>query len=297
MSNTSCRSGEREDAEVREVRVAAALHRRSPERGRRGEVGRHDRRRAAVERERRDEHAPVADRDEPGRPALRLALEDLHRIAATGRRVVRRVGGTRHCGAGGASARCSLRNGSGLVHAGRIRRARSARSRPERRAAAATTAFFAAAIGFIPSIRRMRLRACGYGLNPSATSASAPPRSGRAARARSSAMPCRRGQLRRGHGREGAMRQRARGLAPDLGPRGLLRPLAVDVLALRAGEAAACAAVLHATTDVQTATGLVFLAFGRLEERGRGARAEAALTQLDASRGGCGRRCRRPRSA
>ena len=72
--------GRGEHAEVRQVRVAAALHRQSRARRRRQVAG-HDQRRAAVERERRDEHAPVADRHELGHARLGLALEQLDRIA------------------------------------------------------------------------------------------------------------------------------------------------------------------------------------------------------------------------
>ena len=59
------RSGE--DAEVREVRVAAELHLQVGVR-RRGEIARHERGAAPVEGERGDEHAPVPDRDELGHP-------------------------------------------------------------------------------------------------------------------------------------------------------------------------------------------------------------------------------------
>src|SRR6202042_3837797 len=47
-----------------------------------GEVGRHDRRRATVEGERRDEHAPVANRHQFGHTTLGLAFEDRHGILA-----------------------------------------------------------------------------------------------------------------------------------------------------------------------------------------------------------------------
>ena len=46
------------------------------------EVHRHDRRRAAIERERRGEHPPVADRNQFGDTVLGLVLEHLDRILA-----------------------------------------------------------------------------------------------------------------------------------------------------------------------------------------------------------------------
>ena len=61
----------REAAEVRDVGVAARLH-RDPRVRRRREVGRHHGRRAAVEGERRHEHPPVADRDQLLHPRGRL---------------------------------------------------------------------------------------------------------------------------------------------------------------------------------------------------------------------------------
>ena len=62
--------GRREGAEVGQVGVAAQLH-LEPGARRGGEVGGHDRRRTAVERERRRDHPAVADRDELGHPASR----------------------------------------------------------------------------------------------------------------------------------------------------------------------------------------------------------------------------------
>ena len=64
-----------EHAEVRQVRVTADLADESRPRGR-GEVAGHDQRSAAVEGERRDEHASVAQRDELRDPARRLLLEE-----------------------------------------------------------------------------------------------------------------------------------------------------------------------------------------------------------------------------
>ena len=55
--------GGAEETEVRQVRVAAELH-REPGAGGGGQVRGHQQGRTAVERERRDHHAPVAHRDE-----------------------------------------------------------------------------------------------------------------------------------------------------------------------------------------------------------------------------------------
>jgi hypothetical protein len=84
-----------EDAEVRQVGVAAALdcHAR-PGRGR--QVMSHDPRRPAVERERRDEHPPVADRHQLGDTRLRLLLEQLDRVETVGRRLEHAVARARH---------------------------------------------------------------------------------------------------------------------------------------------------------------------------------------------------------
>ena len=75
-----------EDAEVREVGVAAGLD-LQPGLGGLREVHRHDRRRAAIEGERRGEHPPVADRDELLDAALGLVLEQLDRIFPARRRL------------------------------------------------------------------------------------------------------------------------------------------------------------------------------------------------------------------
>ena len=69
-----------EDAEVREVGIAACLD-LQPGLGGLREVHRHDRRRAAKERERRGEHPPVADRHQLRDAALGLVLEHLDRIS------------------------------------------------------------------------------------------------------------------------------------------------------------------------------------------------------------------------
>ena len=62
------------ETEVHQVGVAAEL-RRQPGVGRAGEVGRHDQGAAAVEGERRGEHAPVADGHELGGALRGLLLE------------------------------------------------------------------------------------------------------------------------------------------------------------------------------------------------------------------------------
>ena len=69
-----------EDAEVREVGIAACLD-AQPGLGGLREVHRHDRRGAAKERERRGQHPPVADRHELRDAALGLVLEHLDRIS------------------------------------------------------------------------------------------------------------------------------------------------------------------------------------------------------------------------
>ena len=69
----------REHAEVRQVRVTAALH-TQPRARRLREIRRHDRRATAVERERRDDHAPVADRHQLGHARRVLLLQDPDRV-------------------------------------------------------------------------------------------------------------------------------------------------------------------------------------------------------------------------
>ena len=104
--------GRGEGAEVREVRVAAQLH-LQPGSRRAGEIGRHQVRGAAVERERRDEHPPVADRHELRDTRLRLLLEQVDRIAAERRRLPLGVHLARNVGTGCLSPGCPL--GSGEV--------------------------------------------------------------------------------------------------------------------------------------------------------------------------------------
>ena len=83
-----------EDAEVRQVGIAAELD-LEPGLGSLLEVHRHDRRRAAIERERRGEHPPVADRNELGDTALGLVLEHLDRVLPLCRRLPLRLALTR----------------------------------------------------------------------------------------------------------------------------------------------------------------------------------------------------------
>ena len=94
--------GRGEDAEVRQVRVPATLHREARAR-RRAQVLGHDQRRPAIERERRHEHAPVADRHQLRHTGLRLALEQRRpdRPGAAG-------GSNVACSARGTSLRAAL---------------------------------------------------------------------------------------------------------------------------------------------------------------------------------------------
>ncbi len=72
-----------EQPEVREMGVAAALH-REPTARRRGEIARHHRGGAAEEGERGDQHPAVADRDELGDPRALLPFQQRHRVGALG---------------------------------------------------------------------------------------------------------------------------------------------------------------------------------------------------------------------
>ena len=74
-----------EAAEVGDVGVAAGLH-GDPRVRRRRQVGGHHRRRTAIERERRDEHPPVPDRDELRHARSRLREEDRDRVGPIRRR-------------------------------------------------------------------------------------------------------------------------------------------------------------------------------------------------------------------
>ena len=73
--------GRGEHPEVRQVRVTAELDGQARA-GRGGQVGGHDQRGAAVERERRDQHPAVADRHQLGDPLVRLLLEQRDRVGA-----------------------------------------------------------------------------------------------------------------------------------------------------------------------------------------------------------------------
>ena len=112
-SKTSARSG------GRSRRSWTGARRRRPARrgpcGAGREVGRHDGRTAAVERERRRQHAPMADRDEVGDARALLRAEQVDGVGAVG-------------GAGAQSA--WLRRGvRARVRRGRRRRGRSATGR------------------------------------------------------------------------------------------------------------------------------------------------------------------------
>ena len=89
-SNTQLPLRRCEHTEVREVRVAAQLH-VEPSGRRVLQVRGHDLRRAPVERERRDHHAPVAHRHEIGLTRGVLLLEQRHRVRAIRRRLPPRV--------------------------------------------------------------------------------------------------------------------------------------------------------------------------------------------------------------
>ena len=86
--------GGAEEAEVRQVRVAAELDVDARARGR-SQIGGHDERRATVERERRVEHPSVPDRHELGHPALGLLLEQRDRVGPVGRWLPGAVGRSR----------------------------------------------------------------------------------------------------------------------------------------------------------------------------------------------------------
>ena len=86
--------GRGEKPEVGQVGVAAHLD-DDPGVRCRSEVGGHRQRGTAVERERRDGHATVSDRDELGDPRRRLLLEQRHGVGAIGGRLPLRLGGDR----------------------------------------------------------------------------------------------------------------------------------------------------------------------------------------------------------
>ena len=110
------------EPEVREMRVAAALHLEAGARGG-GQVGRHDQRRATVERERRGEHPAVADRHELGNARLCLALQQLDRVEPVRRRLEHGVARPRNLAPRRLPACDALRDASAV--AGRRRSARA----------------------------------------------------------------------------------------------------------------------------------------------------------------------------
>ncbi len=105
--------GRCEQPEVGEVGVAAQLDDDPGIRGGR-EVGRHRQRRPAVERERRDRHPAVADRDQLGDPGGGLLLQERDRVGRSGggRQPACAPTGTR-ARAASPAARRSSRDGSG----------------------------------------------------------------------------------------------------------------------------------------------------------------------------------------
>ena len=94
-------------AEVGEVRVPAELRVQAGPRHPR-EVGGHEVRRAPVERERRDEHPAVADRNQLVDAALRLRLEELDRVEAHRRRLPLSVRTAGHVGPRGLASGCAF---------------------------------------------------------------------------------------------------------------------------------------------------------------------------------------------
>ena len=107
-----------EDPEVREVGVAACLD-AQPGLGGLREVHRHDRRRATIERERRGQHPPVADRNELLDAALGLVLEHLDRISPARRRLPFAVARARNLLPRRLAGGCALLWGGG-VHGRRL---------------------------------------------------------------------------------------------------------------------------------------------------------------------------------
>ena len=96
--------GRREQAEVQQMRVAAELDVQAGDRSR-GEVCRHDERGAPVERGGRDQHAPVADGDELGDPALGLLFEQRDRVRPVRGRLPARMARPRYIPAHGSPPR------------------------------------------------------------------------------------------------------------------------------------------------------------------------------------------------
>jgi hypothetical protein len=73
--------GRLEDAEVAEMCVATQLD-VEPRVGRTSQVGRHQERAPAVERERRRHHPAIPDRDQLRNPRRRLGLQELYRVGS-----------------------------------------------------------------------------------------------------------------------------------------------------------------------------------------------------------------------
>ena len=136
--------GRREDAEVRQVRVSAALDAQPRRRGAR-QIPRHDRRPAAIERERRGDHPPVADRHQLGHTRRVLLLQDADRIRTISGRRPLRVSLQRH----------RLTLGTPLLQP----RFDRLRQRPARRGGAACPSRSSAISAPSPPTRRCRLRA------------------------------------------------------------------------------------------------------------------------------------------
>src|SRR5580693_9022873 len=99
--------GRAEQAEIRQMGVPAQLHGDPGHRGGR-QVGRHDQRPAPVERERRGQHPPVADRDQLRYPGGRLLFQQRDRIGAIGGRLPPSVTRPRRLLARGPAPRDSL---------------------------------------------------------------------------------------------------------------------------------------------------------------------------------------------
>jgi hypothetical protein len=85
-----------ESPEIAQVGVAAALDVHAGDRGG-GEVGGHGERRAPEEGERGAGHAPVAEREQVGQPALLGRQDHRDRVRPAGRRLPVRVGAARTC--------------------------------------------------------------------------------------------------------------------------------------------------------------------------------------------------------
>ena len=107
--------GRTERAEVHQVGITAQLHVQTRTGGAR-EVGRHEQRGASVERERRHEHAPIADRHEFGDPRRRLTLEQRDGVGASRAADEHGVRGSWHLAPRGLPASDSLGHGQVRYH-------------------------------------------------------------------------------------------------------------------------------------------------------------------------------------